>query len=73
MIIIIIIIIIIAKIFIYLFNVKYNTNSYTKNYNIANKFRQNPRRRVYCFDCKIPLRSFTFNSVEILHVSTTEQ
>ena len=33
-----------------------NTNSYNKNYNIANKLRQNPRRHVYCFDCKKALR-----------------
>ena len=44
-----------------LFNVEYNTNSYNKNYNIANNFKINPRQHVYCFDCKIVLRAFIFN------------
>ena len=48
---------------IFLFNVKYNTSSYNENYNIDNKFRQNPRRYVYSFDCKMP---FTFNNGTIL-------
>ena len=37
-----------------------------KNYNIANKFRQNPRQHVYCFGSKMTLRSFTFNNSAIL-------
>ena len=49
-----------------LFNVKYNTNSYSNNCNIANKFRQNPKQHVYCFDCKIALKPFTFNNDAIL-------
>ena len=46
---------------IHLFNVQYNINSYDKNYDIANKFRQNPRRHVYCFDYKVTLRAFTMD------------
>ena len=38
----------------------------TKNYDMANKFRQNPRRHVCCFDCKMALRSFRFNNGAIL-------
>ena len=37
--------------------VEYNTNSgpqkATINYNIGDKFRQNPGRHVKCFDCKM--------------------
>ena len=49
----------------YLFNAKYSTNNYNKNYNIANKFRQNPRRHVHCFYCKMAPRPFTFNNGQI--------
>ena len=41
-------------------------NSYNKNYKIVNQFRQNPRRYVYCFDCKMALRPFTFSKGAIL-------
>ena len=51
---------------IYLFNFEYNTNSYSKNYNITDKFSQNRRRHVYFFDCKMALRQFTFSNGEIL-------
>ena len=47
-------------------NVEYNTNNYNKNYNIANKFPQNPRQHVYCFDCKTALWLFTFSKGAIL-------
>ena len=62
----IIIITIIITIIIHLFNVEYNTDSYNKNYNMAKKFLQNPRRHLYCFHCKLALRSFTFNNGAIL-------
>ena len=47
---------------IHLCNVEYNKDTYSNNYNISNKCRQNPRRYVYCFACKITLRPFMFNS-----------
>ena len=49
-------------IFIY---VEYNTNSYHKNYHISNKFRQNSRRCVHCFDCKMAPEPFPFNNGNI--------
>lgn len=32
----------------YLFDIEYNTNSDNKNHNRTHKFRQNPRRQVFC-------------------------
>ena len=50
-----------------LFNVEYNTNSYNKSHNIANKFRQNPRRHVDCLDWKNNVfRLFIFSNGAIL-------
>ena len=49
-----------------LFNVECNTNSYDNNYDIVNKFRQNPKQQVHCFDCKMGLKPFTFNNGAIL-------
>ena len=46
---------------IHLFNVLHNTN-----YNIHNKFQQTPGQHVYCFDWKMTLRPFTFNTSTIL-------
>ena len=48
-------------------------NCYNKYQNIGNKSQQNPRRHVYCLNCRIVLMPFTFNNGEILHVSTREQ
>ena len=42
------------------------TNSCHKNYNIANKFRQKPKRHAYCLDCKKALRLFIFKNGAIL-------
>ena len=40
-----------------------------KNYNIANKFRQNPGWLASSFECKMAHRPFKFNSVALFRSS----